>query len=363
MHICTYVLALVSLAVAAHSAPTSSNNLYKHDTSFPAQDLNSLGIGRVTAVAFQPSTGLNVKARIHVGQRELAYPSPIFVLDTNGRVVGQYGNQSIAHTTAAGWGLHGMGFDYFGDLWVTDLLDHQIKQLNSTGGIVAAIGTPGVAGSGTDPMQFGNVADVSFSQALDNIEHPAAANFMFVSDGDGGVNNRVSAFENYDPSFPWTAKPQWTLGNTTAGTGKEEFSSPHSVTYHAISSVVIVADRGNNRTRFVQGTFHGPSTMGTAFGEWGADCVGTPWGVRIHQQKDLMFIADGTNQKLTIISTKGVTGWPGGDPPACNVLQRIDIDKQLCEAPHEMAVDEATGDVYLACVGNTHGNLMRFIPV
>jgi hypothetical protein len=66
-----------------------------------------------------------------------------------------------------------------------------------------------IAGNGTDPLQFGNVADIAIGE-----------NAIFVADGDGGVNNRVVAL-----SLDFNPTPLFLFGEP--GQGPAQFSSPH----------------------------------------------------------------------------------------------------------------------------------------
>jgi hypothetical protein len=43
----------------------------------------------------------------------------------------------------------------------------------------------------------------------------------------------------------------------------------------------------------------------------------------------------------------------------CKVMQSIPIATSDCTTPHEMGVDEITGDVYVACVASA--NVLRFV--
>lgn len=57
------------------------------------------------------------------------------------------------------------------------------------------------------------------------------------------------------------------------GSGRAEFSSPHSVAVDHLGRVW-VADRGNNRTQVFSEKFEW-------LGEWTCMRPGTPWGVRL----------------------------------------------------------------------------------
>ena len=86
----------------------------------------------------------------------------------------------------------------------------------ASGKLELVLGTAGQAGNGTFPLQFGNVADVAFD----------TSGALFVSDGDGGVNNRVVKI---GASAPTRYSVIWTAGN--GGDVEGNFSSPHSLAY------------------------------------------------------------------------------------------------------------------------------------
>ncbi len=44
---------------------------------------------------------------------------------------------------------------------MTDVVEHTVKKFTPSGVLVSRLGTPDVAGSSIDPVQFGNVADVA----------------------------------------------------------------------------------------------------------------------------------------------------------------------------------------------------------
>ncbi|EDQ91478.1 uncharacterized protein MONBRDRAFT_2797, partial [Monosiga brevicollis MX1] len=112
-----------------------------------------------------------------------------------------------------------------------------VRQFSLQGQVYATYGTPGLAGSSLNPLQFSSVADVDFDGTS-----------AFISDGDGGINNRVIALK--DGQLLWSSG--W------AGSGDDEFSSPHTVAYVDVLHAVLVGDRGNNRIQALNaqdGTF------------------------------------------------------------------------------------------------------------
>lgn len=58
---------------------------------------------------------------------------------------------------------------------------HTIKKYNSFGDLVQVLGTPGKKGTGLNPLQFDNPAELYVDDTGD----------IYIVDGDGGLNNRL----------------------------------------------------------------------------------------------------------------------------------------------------------------------------
>nr|KAF6428155.1 NHL repeat containing 3 [Rousettus aegyptiacus] len=70
-------------------------------------------------------------------------------------------------------------------IWITDVgsgsYGHTIKKYSSFGDLVQVLGTPGKKGSGLNPLQFDNPAELYVEDTGD----------IYIVDGDGGLNNRL----------------------------------------------------------------------------------------------------------------------------------------------------------------------------
>jgi DNA-binding beta-propeller fold protein YncE len=336
---------LVALVFAAACSCVTAVQ-YRIDESFPADRAALLG-ARITAVAVDPRPE---HALVHVAVRAANFTQPILAFSQlTGRIVATWGAAAVARDPATphDWGVHGMAAavpaserpDATPLMWVTNVVDATVRAvpiLSTTSSGAIIIGTPNTPGNGTEPLQFGSVADVAPS-----------AGVLFIADGDGGINNRVSAWIGPDH------QPLFIAGSSTAGTAPGQFNSPHSVAYHAASKTLFVADRGNNRTQQLD------AGTGVPLGEWTCMRPGTPWGLRILARDNLLFQADGNSNSVSIFSL--VHASPSGPGP-CALLQTISIPHALCDTPHEMAVDESTGNVYLACVQPDAPGLVRLVP-
>lgn len=183
-----------------------------------------------------------------------------------------------------------------------------------------------MAGSGLDPVQFDAVADVAFSTVDPSV--------VFVVDGDGGMNNRLVALAIQ------TGDVRYHVGST-AGSGPDEFSVPHSIAYEPQFDRLWIADRSNNRTEVLF------ASDGSYVGELTCMRPGTAWGVRIDAARGVLAIADGALGRILIVALNGKDRFDVGN---CTLLQTIPVPPADAHA-HEMAIDPITGDLYVAFVG------------
>lgn len=364
---------------------------------------------------------------VHVSVRK-GVTSPILVFDNDkGALLSSWGENDIYFDNCtASWGGHGLAHQVTANnpsrIWVADILNHTVKVFandisSSDHHLIASAGTPGDAGSAVDPeLQFGSVADVATGVAGGKFDGS-----VWVSDGDGGVNNRVLRLNTSDSSSDendlWIGvHPEWVTGGAAAD-DMETFNSPHSIAYHEPSGTLIVADRDNFRLDILN------AATGVKIAEW-SDCLGgngdgngtaAPWGVRVWHGAlsairilhDTVFAVvavcdspqDGGNQRLVVLNVsrpdsilhKGKRGRlvekkgadnavvlehgrytksnkplqdKDGDSAVlqCGVVAEISVDPSVCLTPHEIDVDESSGDIYLACVTTDPGpsNLVRY---
>lgn len=299
---------------------------YKLDPSWSPNWPSSIDLNGVTAVATVlqgPSGG----KEIHIAQH--GTPS-VLVFDSKGVFLRSWGAKGIdkAH------GLKAQHKDGETFLWLTDMgiadgkYGHTISKYSVNGTLLLTLGTPGEEGTGKNPIQFGNVADIAF----DNHGN------MFVSDGDGGVNNRVVKFNS-------NLKIEFII--------EHDFLHPHSVTYDKLDRVW-VADREHNQTQVFNGL------TGKYLGSW--KCTqeatsGRPWGLRI--LGTTLFVVDGTNGALVLLE---LPGQPFDN--TCNQYQVIPINQTQFGNPHEMSIDPTTGAAYVADVDDPKKptGCLRFIP-
>ncbi|XP_033098959.1 NHL repeat-containing protein 3-like [Anneissia japonica] len=151
--------------------------LYKLDSSWPLN--TDVFTGKVFSVDIDDKTG-----EIYVSQRGVDY-HPVVVFSEDGElkrvftfdtsIVSMIHGLRVFHNVSSGQT----------SVWVTDVgnatYGHTVKKISTDGKLELVLGTAGIAGSSLSPLQFGNVADLAFSEKGE----------MYVVDGDGGVNNRL----------------------------------------------------------------------------------------------------------------------------------------------------------------------------
>ena len=320
------------------------------------------GLGNSTWIS---AAALDLKTRVlHVSARNAASPILMFHVDSEyGPLLGSWGDEDIFFdATSQAWGGHGLVYEARREqIWVADILDHTVKVFSATTAppnLVAISGTPGEAGSALEPLQFGSVADVASSPD----------GHIFVSDGDGGINNRVLQL-NATSQESLIGSPLWVLGGA-ASEATQEFSSPHSIAFHAPSRNLLVANRDQFSLDVLSADTGKKVAQWTTCFEGSAEQVvlaeGTaaPWGIRIVHPRGLQgdfisrplaFLAvanspqDGGNQRIVVIdvSHNGSFSQSTGN---CTVLAEIPVDPSLCRTPHEIEVDPVSGDIFVACV-------------
>jgi DNA-binding beta-propeller fold protein YncE len=327
-----------SLLVAAAAAATScasAATIFTLDPSWPV-GIQGLNVSSITATAVTTNSKTGA-SEIHVAQRGTAEPFILVFDSAQGALLRKWGgNITSPH------GMYAQG----NVLYVTDVGDATVKVFDADDGLLVGMaGTPGKPGGGVDPPQFSVPADVAVT----------GAGYVLVSDGDGGTNNRV--LELVPPASGSNWNVNYGVGGN--GTGPGQFQSPHSIAYQAATKQFWVANRGDSRLDAFD------AETGLYVGSWdGPSCFnGIPWGVRLDEKRGYMLVADGTNGFLYVLGippTMKGAHLRGSQRafPACTMLQSINVGAS--RKPHELAIDAATGDVYLAGVG-TPATIQRYV--
>ncbi|XP_008847579.1 NHL repeat-containing protein 3 isoform X1 [Nannospalax galili] len=217
-------------------------------------------------------------------------------------------------------------------VWITDVgsgpYGHTVKKYNSLGDIVQVLGTPGKKGTGLNPLQFDNPAELY-------VEDTGS---IYIVDGDGGLNNRLIKLSQDFLIL-------WLRGEN--GTGPAKFNIPHSVTLDSVGRVW-VADRGNKRLQvFDKDTGEWLGAWDNCFTEEG------PSSVRFTPDGKYMVVAQLNLSRLTVLAAP-----PAGSIGNCSVISTIQLADQVL--PHLLEVDSKTGAVYVAEIGAKQ--VQKYVP-
>jgi DNA-binding beta-propeller fold protein YncE len=256
-------------------------------------------LGPVSAVATDAAD------RVYVFHRG---PRPVLVFDRDGTFLRSWGDGPLKTP-------HGLRIDGRGNVWVTDIGNHQVMKFNSDGKLLMTLGKKGEPGD--DPNHFNRPTDVAVTPAGD----------FYVSDGYG--NSRVVKFSK-DGKFlmQWGQK----------GTGEGAFNLPHAICLDERGRVY-VGDRENNRVQVFDAD-------GKFLAQWKDS--GAPFGLFL--ANDRMFVADGRANWVKVLDANGKALGRWGEEGTGPGQLRL---------PHMLCVD-SRGNVYVAEVNGRR--VQKFEP-
>ncbi|KAL3051937.1 hypothetical protein OYC64_002043 [Pagothenia borchgrevinki] len=286
--------------------------LYQLDLSWPRKP--ELFSGQVFGVAVNQNAGV-----VYVAQRGADVPK-VLVFSTEGEFLMSWNTTTLEMP-------HGI---FLADaasanptVWITDVgngpYGHSVKQYSPSGKLLQVLGAPGKAGSGMNPLQFDQPAEI--------FVHPSGE--MYIVDGDGGMNNRLIKLSK-DHEVMWM--------HGEKGQGMAQFYIPHSVTvddYHR----VWVADRGNKRIQVFN------SITGEWLGTWGS-CFSedAPYSVRLTPDKKYFVVVQLNTNQISLLEAP-----PVGLIGQCRVVSVIQLAEEV--KPHLVDLDLKTGALYVAEIG------------
>uniref|UniRef100_A0A3P9JEN8 NHL repeat-containing protein 3 n=1 Tax=Oryzias latipes TaxID=8090 RepID=A0A3P9JEN8_ORYLA len=208
-------------------------------------------------------------------------------------------------------------------VWITDVgngpFGHTVKQFSPSGKLLQVLGTPGKAGSGLDPLQFDQPAEIFVHESGE----------MYIVDGDGGTNNRLLKLSK-ELEVLWM--------HAEKGQGLAQFYIPHSVTVDGAQRVW-VADRGNKRIQVFN------SITGDWLGTWGS-CFSedAPYSVRLTPDKKYFVVVQLNTNQISLLDAP-----PVGLIGQCRVVSVIQLAEDV--KPHLVDLDLKTGALYVAEIG------------
>lgn len=286
--------------------------LYKLDLSWPKNP--ELFSGLVFGVAVNQHAGV-----VYVAQRGDNVPK-VLVFTTDGDFLMPWNTTTLEMP-------HGIFLADAASLnptvWITDVGNgpngHCIKQYSPSGKLLQVLGTPGKAGSGLDPLQFDQPAEIFVHDSGE----------IYIVDGDGGMNNRLIKLSK-DQEVLWV--------HGEKGHGMAQFYIPHSVTVDSAQRVW-VADRGNKRIQVFN------SITGDWLGTWGSCFTeDAPYSVRLTPDKKYFVVVQLNTNQISLLDAPQV-----GMIGQCRVVSVIQLADEM--KPHLVDLDLKTGALYVAEIG------------
>ncbi|RVE60012.1 hypothetical protein OJAV_G00194670 [Oryzias javanicus] len=286
--------------------------LFKLDVSWPKSP--ELFSGDVFGVAVNQFSGV-----VYVAQRGTNVPK-VLVFTTDGDFLMSWNTSTIEMP-------HGI---FLADaassnpsVWITDVgngpYGHTVKQYSPSGKLLQVLGTPGKAGSGLDPLQFDQPAEIFVHESGE----------MYIVDGDGGMNNRLIKLSR-ELQVLWL--------HAEKGPGLAQFYIPHSVTVDGAQRVW-VADRGNKRIQVFN------SVTGDWLGSWGSCFTeDAPYSVRLTPDKKYFVVVQLNTSQISLLDAP-----PVGLIGQCRVVSVIQLAEDV--KPHLVDLDLKTGALYVAEIG------------
>jgi sugar lactone lactonase YvrE len=197
-------------------------------------------------------------------------------------------------------GPRGVAIDSYGDVWVGDYGNNRVDEFSEAG---AYLGSFGSEGTGND--QFKGPDGIAFS----------GGNAYVVDVG----NDRVQEFNS---SGLFVAK----FGSK--GTGEGQFETPYGIATEPISGDLYVGDAGNNRIE----EFNPAGTFLVAFGKKGEGNgeFSSPGSPAVNSAGDV-YVPDSGNNRVQELEPKYSTNNPAPEPPALgtNAVTTIDYNVPL----------------------------------
>lgn len=306
-------------AVAFYSPRTIEQRLYKLDVGWPKHP--EYFTGQTFCVAVDPLRGL-----VYVAQRGDNVPKVLVFSDEGYFLYAWNSTLEMPH------GIFAINSPTESSVWITDVgtgqYGHTVKQYSSSGKLIQVLGTPGKAGSGLNPLQFDQPAEIFVEQTGE----------IYIVDGDGGMNNRLFKLSQDFNEI-------WLRGEN--GTGVGQFNIPHSVTVDSFGRVW-VADRGNKRIQvFDKVTGEWLGSLKSCFEEDG------PSSVRLTASEEYLIVVQLNINRVSILAAP-----PIGSIRDCNVVNTIQLADEV--KPHLVDINVKTGAIYVAEIGAQQ--VQKYVP-
>lgn len=259
---------------------------------------------------------------------------------------GETGNTDGSGTTAEFNQPDGVTVSSTGDVWMTDLGNHEVRHIAPDGT------TTTVAGNGEAGYVDGPKEEAQFNNP-DGIATDSHGNIC-VADSGNNVIRKITP-EGEVSTAAGTGVP----GIADGHAGEAQFNKPTGIAVDS-SDNLYVADEGNNVIRKITpagevSTIAGTAVPGFQDGLASEAQFDTPHGIAIDSSNNL-YVTDQGNERVrkiseegevTTIAGNGTAGYSDGPAAASEI-----------NTPHGVAVDSSTGEVFFADEDN---NMIREI--
>jgi DNA-binding beta-propeller fold protein YncE len=229
-----------------------------------------------------------------------AFQPPVLVYNRAGQLQKTWGDGIFTDA-------HSIDFDKDGFLWITDRRNQQAYKYSADGKELLALGKKGVTGDNSSTDAFNAPADIAIGANGD----------IFVADGH--VNSRVVHFSK-DGKFI-------KIIGGTKGPGPGQFETPHGVAIDSKGRLLILDQQQTVKNARIQ-VF---DQSGKFIEQWTNIGLQQPTGIAIAAD-DTVYVGD-TDANAIFVIKEG---------------KLIDKIGSLQARPHHIALDPATGVIYLA---------------
>lgn len=318
------------------------------DTGWPQPLPNNWSVGPVSGIAVDRHDHVWIVHRTDPVKQAGGTPAPpVIEFDQRGAIVQTWGS-------GPGQGyqwpqqVHGISVDAADRVWISGNgeTDAHILAFTARGALIRQIGHAGRAGGSNDTENLGRATQMRFD---------ASRREVFVSDGEMNLHHRVIVFDSETGAYrrhwgAYGARP-----DDTAVAARSDGAAPprqFGAAVHCLridrDGLVYVCDRSNNRFQvfrkdgtFVKEVFVARETAG----------AGSVWDIDFSPDQLYMYVADGTNQKVWVLSRRDlsvVTSFGGAGADAGHFATSL----------HDIAVD-SRGNLYTGEAA-TGGRVQKF---
>jgi sugar lactone lactonase YvrE len=310
---------------------------------------NNWAVGPVSGVAVDRRDHVWIIQRGETVKQAGGTPAPpVIEFDGDGNVVQTWGGPGEGYDWPQQ--VHGITVDTQDRVWISGNgeKDAHVIAFTQHGKLIRQIGRVGQNGGSNDTANLGRATQMRLDPERQE---------LFVSDGEMNMNHRVIVFDSETGAYRRHWGAYGTRPDDTAVVARFDPAAPPPKQFGAAvhclridrEGFVYVCDRSNNRFQifrkdgtFVKEVFIARETAG----------AGSVWDIEFSRDQRWLYLADGTNQKMWILSRPDLRvvssfGGPGREPG------------RFATSLHDIAVDSA-GNLYTGEAA-TGGRLQKFV--